>query len=134
MTMKILLVEDDKPIASIIRLGLRSAQFEVEVAADGDEGLRRSLEGGYDLVILDVMLPGLDGWQICSALRRASCHVPVLMLTARDAPGDRIRGFQVGADDYLAKPFHFLELLGRVQALTRRNRYVGALGEALAAG
>jgi DNA-binding response OmpR family regulator len=119
--MKILVVEDDHPIASILRMGLTGAQYAVDVAEDGPTGLRMAQEGGYALLILDVMLPGLDGWSICQALRAAHDTTPILMLTARDSVGDRIHGLELGADDYLAKPFNFGELLARVQALLRRN-------------
>jgi two-component system, OmpR family, copper resistance phosphate regulon response regulator CusR len=120
--MKILLVEDDQPLAAIIRLGLKGARYTVDVAADGPTGLRMALENPYGLIILDLMLPGMDGLSICAALRERRNATPILMLTARDAPEDRVRGLDVGADDYLPKPFHFPELLARVHALVRRNQ------------
>src|SRR4051794_18791800 len=109
--MKILLVEDDHVIGSVIRLGLRAARFTVDAAEDGPTGLQMALAGGYSLIILDLMLPGLDGWSICAALREHRDTTPVLILTARDSPEDRVRLLELGADDYLAKPFHFRELL-----------------------
>ncbi len=119
---RILIVEDERPIASVLRRGLEEARFEVDVAADGHAGLRQALEGGYSLIILDVMLPGIDGWAVCEQLRRRRSAVPVLMLTARDDVGDRVRGLELGADDYLPKPFDFAELLARVRALLRRDK------------
>jgi DNA-binding response OmpR family regulator len=109
--MDILLIEDDEVIAELVRMGLEEAHFRVEVARDGNAGLQRALEGEYHLIILDVMLPGQDGWQICEAPRARRRTVPILMLTALDAVDDRVRGLEVGADDYLPKPFDFAELL-----------------------
>jgi DNA-binding response OmpR family regulator len=120
--MKILLIEDNQPIAAVIRLGLRGARYSVDVAEDGVTGLEMALSERYSLVILDVMLPGMDGWSVCAALRERRNAIPILMLTARDAPEDRVRGLDLGADDYLPKPFHFPELLARVHALVRRNQ------------
>ncbi|MFN3653441.1 MAG: response regulator transcription factor [Armatimonadota bacterium] len=120
--MKILLVEDEAPIAAVVKRGLESARYQVDVAADGETGLRRALSGEHDLVILDVMLPGRDGMSICETLRSRRSTVPILMLTARDAVADRVRGLETGADDYLPKPFDFTELLARVRALLRRER------------
>ncbi|HTE18000.1 MAG TPA: response regulator [Armatimonadota bacterium] len=120
--MKILLVEDERPIASVIRRGLEGARYSVDVAEDGESGLRMALERPYSLIILDVMLPGRDGWSICEALRARRNATPILMLTARDAVEDRIRGMELGADDYLAKPFNFGELIARVQSLLRRDQ------------
>ena len=120
--MKILLIEDDAPIALVIQRGLRGARFAVDVESDGLRGLERAKQEGYGVIILDVMLPGMDGWNICASLREQRCSTPILMLTARDSPEDRVRGLDTGADDYLTKPFHFPELLARVQALARRNQ------------
>jgi DNA-binding response OmpR family regulator len=120
--MDILLIEDDEVIAELVRMGLEEARFGVEVARDGAAGLQRALEREYDLIILDVMLPGQDGWQICEALRARRRTAPILMLTALDTVDDRVRGLEVGADDYLPKPFDFAELLARVRALLRRER------------
>lgn len=120
--MKILLIEDDGPIASIIRLGLKGARYTVDVAEDGREGLELAQPGGYELIIMDVMLPYVNGWEVCRALRERGDTTPIMMLTALDASEDRVRGLELGADDYLSKPFHFPELLARVHALVRRNQ------------
>lgn len=119
---KILLVEDDDVIAAAIQCGLEESRFNVDLAEDGETGLRRALEESYALVILDVMLPRRDGWSICEALRSRRKTVPILMLTARDSVTDRVRGLEAGADDYLVKPFAFPELLARVRALLRRDK------------
>ncbi|HEY3379691.1 MAG TPA: response regulator transcription factor [Armatimonadota bacterium] len=120
--MRILVVEDDALIRDVIKRGLEDDRiYAVETAEDGHEGLRMALEADYAVIILDIMLPGLDGWQICEELRRRRVSTPILMLTARDAVQDRVRGLTLGADDYLAKPFHFEELLARIQALHRRD-------------
>lgn len=120
--MKILLIEDDNLIAEFITRGLREANLDVEWIADGAAGLTCAATQAFDMIILDVMLPGTDGWEICSALRRRRNPVPILMLTARDAVEDRVRGLNAGADDYLPKPFDFSELLARVRALLRRDK------------
>src|SRR6266403_301168 len=122
VTVNILLIEDDEVIADLVRMGLEEARFTVEVARDGNTGLQRALEGGHALIILDPMLPGQDGWSICAALRSRRRPVPILMLTARDALEDRVRGLDAGADDYLPKPFEFAELRSRVRALLRRDK------------
>jgi two-component system copper resistance phosphate regulon response regulator CusR len=118
----ILLVEDDEPIGEITKLGLEEASYPVTWALDGDTGLALALQGGFSLVILDLMLPGKSGFEICTALRAERSSVPILMLTARDSLDDRVRGLDLGADDYLAKPFAFPELLARVRALHRRDK------------
>ena len=120
--MKILIVEDDPGIARMLRRGLTQAGFPNDWAEDGARGLEMALETDYSLLLLDVMLPGKDGWQICEALREVGSRVPILMLTARDGVGDRIKGLDLGADDYLPKPFDFGELLARVRALLRRDK------------
>lgn len=120
--MKILLVEDEIGIASMIKRGLEGANYSIETAADGAIGLKMALEHLYGLVILDLMLPRMDGWQVCDELRARKSRVPILMLTARDAIDDRVRGLRLSADDYLPKPFDFRELLARVEALLRRDR------------
>ncbi len=120
--MKILVVEDDPAIARMLRRGLTQAEYAVDWAEDGASGLMMASEALYSLVILDVMLPRKDGWEVCEALRAAGSRVPILMLTARDGFGDRVRGLDLGADDYLPKPFDFGELLARVRALLRRDR------------
>jgi two-component system copper resistance phosphate regulon response regulator CusR len=120
--MRILLIEDDEVIAERVKVGLERANFEVDSADDGETGLQMAREGDYALLILDLMLPGRDGWSVCEALRRRRSAVPILMLTARDEVADRVRGLELGADDYLTKPFAFDELLARVRALLRRER------------
>lgn len=120
--MKILLVEDDEPIARVVRRGLEQAGFQVDVAVDGLKGLQEASQHSYALVILDIMLPGMDGWRVCEELRERRIPVPVLMLTARGTLEDKVRGLETGADDYLPKPFEFPELLARVRALLRRDR------------
>jgi two-component system copper resistance phosphate regulon response regulator CusR len=119
---KILIVEDEPKTGDYLRQGLREAGFVVELATDGIDGLHHALEGDHDLVILDVMLPGMDGWQVLKSLRERGREVPVLFLTARDQVDDRVRGLELGADDYLVKPFSFSELLARVRTILRRGR------------
>lgn len=118
--MKILLVEDEIKSGEYLRKGLREAGFSVDWAQDGADGLHLSLQDSYDLIILDVMLPQLDGWQLLRELRKAS-DTPVLFLTARDEVEDRVKGLELGADDYLVKPFSFMELIARVRTLLRRG-------------
>jgi two-component system OmpR family response regulator len=119
--MRLLLVEDDVKLARALAVGLRRHAYAVDVCADGDLALREAAVYDYDAVVLDVMLPGTDGFAVCRALRSRGAAVPVLMLTARDAVDDRIRGLDAGADDYLVKPFEFGELLARLRALLRRG-------------
>lgn len=119
---RILVVEDEAKLAEVLRRGLTEQSFTVEIAADGPAALARAREGPADLVILDVMLPGLDGFAVCRELRRTSVDLPILMLSARGVVQDRVRGLESGADDYLTKPFNFSELLARVRALLRRHR------------
>lgn len=120
--MRLLIVEDDRVIAALLRRGLERERFEVDVAEDGPTGLRLAQAAGYGLVILDVMLPGQDGWEVCKTLRARRNITPILMLTARDGVDDRVKGLETGADDYLSKPFDFKELLARVRALLRRDK------------
>lgn len=120
--MKILLVEDEAAIAEVVRQGLEEAGYRVSVASDGNEGLAEAQTRSYHLLVLDIMLPGIDGLELCRRLRAESDPVPILMLTARDAVPDRVRGLETGADDYLPKPFEFPELLARIQALLRRDK------------
>jgi DNA-binding response OmpR family regulator len=118
--MRALVVEDHQRIAGFLRRGLTEEGFAVDVAGDGDEGLAYALQEAYDVVVLDIGLPGMDGLELCKELRRRGNRVPVLMLTARDTVADRISGLDSGADDYLTKPFAFGEFLARIRALLRR--------------
>lgn len=120
--MKILIVEDEPKTGDYLRQGLGEAGFVVDLARDGLDGLHLAQNGEYDLIVLDVMLPSLDGWGILQALRRGGHETAVLFLTARDQVDDRVRGLELGADDYLVKPFAFSELLARVRTLLRRGR------------
>jgi two-component system copper resistance phosphate regulon response regulator CusR len=119
--MKLLIVEDQPKTGQYLRQGLSEAGFSVELATEGNTGQHLALTGDYALLILDVMLPGRDGWQILQAVRAAGLATPVLFLTARDAVDDRVQGLELGADDYLVKPFAFAELLARVRTLLRRG-------------
>ncbi len=118
--MHILIIEDEKKTSSFLRKGLTESGYVVDTEENGDKGLLLALDINYDLIILDVMLPSRDGWSILSTLRQAGKRIPVLFLTARDAVQDRVRGLELGADDYLIKPFAFSELLARVRLLLRR--------------
>lgn len=118
--MKVLVIEDEHKIANAIRDGLEQESFVVDVTYEGNEGLNSALYEEYDLIILDVMLPGVDGFSICRQLRQANNHTPILMLTAKDQPRDVVAGLDAGADDYLVKPFSFEVLLARIRALLRR--------------
>ena len=120
--MTILVVEDEPKTGEYLRQGLNEAGFVADLAANGSDGLHLALHGEYDLVILDVMLPELDGWQVLASLRRRGLDMPVLFLTARDQVEDRVKGLELGADDYLVKPFSFAELLARVRTILRRGR------------
>ncbi len=120
--MKILIVEDEQKTGDYLKQGLSEAGFVADLARDGVDGLHLALTGDYDLVVLDVMLPRLDGWQVLREIRQKGKHLPVLFLTARDQVEDRVKGLEYGADDYLVKPFAFSELLARVRALLRRGR------------
>jgi DNA-binding response OmpR family regulator len=122
--MRILVVEDEPRMANVIAKGLREQSYAVDVALDGDEGLYQSSINDYDLVVLDVLLPERDGFEVCRELRTRGNTTPILMLTARAAVDDRLTGFDAGADDYLTKPFSFRELLARIRALLRRDSHL----------
>jgi two-component system copper resistance phosphate regulon response regulator CusR len=124
--MRLLIVEDERKLAEYLKKGLTENGHVVDIAADGISGKHLAVEGDYDLVILDVMLPGIDGFGVVHAIR-ASKDMPIMMLTARDKVEDRVKGLQAGADDYLVKPFAFSELLARVEALLRRGGKSAAL-------
>jgi two-component system copper resistance phosphate regulon response regulator CusR len=119
--MKILVVEDEPKAAAYLRDGFSEHGFVIDVASTGDDGLHLALTGSYDLLILDVLLPGCDGWSVLTRLRDAGRATPVLFLTARDAVHDRVKGLELGADDYLVKPFAFSELLARARSVLRRG-------------
>jgi DNA-binding response OmpR family regulator len=120
MPRKVLVIEDDKDIAHLVELHLKDAGFEVSLAHDGNSGLEQALSNPYDLIVLDLMLPGLDGLDLCRRIRAKSPYTPILMLTARSSELDRVLGLELGADDYVTKPFSIPELLARVRALFRR--------------
>lgn len=119
--MRVLLVEDDAVIADQIAAALRREGFQVDVAGDGDRAIDLAILKTYGLLVLDVMLPGRDGWSVCRTARKMGIDAPILMLTARDAVEDRVKGLEGGADDYLVKPFDVRELLARIHALLRRD-------------
>ncbi|WP_371633595.1 response regulator transcription factor [Streptomyces sp. NBC_01259] len=119
--MRLLIVEDEKRLAISLARGLTAEGFAVDVVHDGLEGLHRASHGAYDLVVLDIMLPGMNGYRVCAALRAAGHEVPILMLTAKDGEYDEAEGLDTGADDYLTKPFSYVVLVARVRALLRRR-------------
>jgi two-component system copper resistance phosphate regulon response regulator CusR len=120
--MNILIVEDEAKTGDYLRQGLSESGFVTDLATNGVDGLHLALTGEFDLLVLDVMLPGLNGWQVLESVRRAGKQMPVLFLTARDQVEDRVKGLELGADDYLVKPFAFSELLARVRTLLRRGK------------
>lgn len=119
--MRVLVVEDEVKMARLLKRGLEEEDYAADVAANGEDGIWMATENPYDAIVLDVMLPDVDGFEVCRRIREAGQWAPVLMLTARDAVPDRVRGLDVGADDYLTKPFAFAELLARLRALVRRG-------------
>jgi two-component system copper resistance phosphate regulon response regulator CusR len=119
--MKILIVEDEPKTAAYLNRGLTENGFEVQVASNGETGLNAARGGGFDLILLDVMLPGRSGWSVIEVLRKEGSTTPVLFLTAKDTVPDRVKGLELGADDYLIKPFAFSELLARIRGLLRRQ-------------
>ncbi len=121
--MRILLVEDEHKLAGLIRRGLEEHGYAVDIGYDGEEGLHLARVTPYDVIILDVMLPKVDGYTVCRTLRSEQRTTPILMLTARDAVDDRVKGLDSGADDYLVKPFAFRELIARLRSLLRRDSY-----------
>lgn len=130
--MKILVVEDDRAIAAALKEGLEDESYAVDVAYDGSEGYLSAAADEYDLIILDIMMPGMNGYEVCAKLRSEGNHTPILMLTAKDQERDIVEGLDTGADDYLAKPFSFEVLMARVRALLRRPS--DSLGETLSVG
>lgn len=118
--MRILVVEDEHKIATSIKKGLEQESFAVDLAFDGPKGYDLASSEDYDIIVLDLLLPGMDGMEICKKLRQANIHTPILILTAKDQLGDKVEGLNSGADDYLTKPFAFEELLARIKALARR--------------
>lgn len=120
--MRLLIVEDEVKTGDYLRQGLQEAGYSTDLVRNGPDGLHLALTGDYDLIVLDVMLPGMDGWQILRTLRQTGKLMPVLFLTARDQVEDRVKGLELGADDYLVKPFAFSELLARLRTLLRRGR------------
>ena len=119
--MRILVIEDEKKTAAFLAKGLREARFRVEIARDGAAGLSAALDRKFDLLIVDIMLPKKDGWALVTELREAEVQTPVIFLTARDSVRDRVKGLELGADDYVVKPFAFSELLARVRSILRRT-------------
>jgi two-component system copper resistance phosphate regulon response regulator CusR len=124
--MRILVVEDEPTAAAVLAKGLREHAYAVDVAADGSMALEQASMSDYDLIVLDVLMPGIDGFEVCRRLRGDGIAAPILMLTARGEPDQRVEGLDAGADDYLAKPYHFPELLARIRALLRRGPALAA--------
>ncbi|HEY5715293.1 MAG TPA: heavy metal response regulator transcription factor [Psychromonas sp.] len=122
--MRLLIVEDEQKTGEYLKKGLTESGFRVDLAINGIDGLHQAMTEEYDLIILDVMLPKLNGWQVLQTLRSSKINTPVLMLTARDQIEDRVKGLELGADDYLVKPFAFVELLARIRNILRRNNNI----------
>lgn len=129
--MKILLVEDDPKVASFLKEGLEDENFEVDVVYDGQYGKRYALKNHYDIVLLDIIIPYINGIELCSEIRKVKPEMPILMITALDDVTDKLKGFDAGADDYLVKPFEFSELLARIRAITNRTMMVTAYSNKL---
>lgn len=125
MQKKILIIEDNTDLAQLLAMHLRDLSYEVEIAGDGADGLLRAGRGAFDLIILDLALPGIDGIEVCRRIREKPGYVPVLMLTSRSSEADRVLGLETGADDYVTKPFSIRELLARVRAIFRRSEQLG---------
>ena len=130
--MRLLIVEDDAVAAEVLAKGLREHAYAVDVAVDGRAALERALMNEYDLIVLDIMLPEIDGLEVCRRIRKRGIAVPILMLTARGGIEQRVEGLDAGADDYLPKPFHFSELLARIRALLRRGPELGPVVQRVA--
>ena len=130
MSRRILVIEDNKDLAHLLEIHLRDLSYEVDLAFDGDKGIAMAEAGNYDLIILDLMLPGLDGLEICRRLRTRPPYTPILMLTAKSSELDRVLGLEMGADDYVTKPFSIRELMARVKAIFRRIEQVKSEQEA----
>ena len=129
MSKKILVVEDDADISNLLKLHLNDLSYEVVITGDGKDGLQLGRQTAFDLIVLDLMLPGLDGLEVCLQLRNAAINTPILMLTAKSSELDRVLGLELGADDYLTKPFSFKELQARVKAIFRRIEFSTKLSE-----
>lgn len=127
MAQRILVIEDNRDLAKLLDLHLRDLSYQVDIAHDGNVGLSKAGSGAYALVILDLMLPGLDGLEICRRLRRAPAYIPILMLTSKASELDRVLGLEIGADDYVTKPFSIQELLARVKAIFRRSESLSSM-------
>jgi heavy metal response regulator len=120
--MRLLVIEDEKKVASFVKKGLEEEHYAADIAYDGEEGLYLAETNNYDLIILDLMIPKIDGWEVLRRIRRQKNNVPILVLTARDSVEDKVKGLDSGCDDYLTKPFAFAELLARIRALLRREK------------
>ena len=120
--MAILIIEDEKKLSNILKRALKSERYSIDIAFDGEEGLKKALKNAYSMIILDIMLPKKDGMEVCRELRKKGIHTPIIMLTARGAVEDRVAGLNVGADDYLIKPFGIDELFARIHAVLRRRK------------
>ncbi|PNQ06313.1 histidine kinase, partial [Mesotoga sp. SC_NapDC3] len=132
--MKVLVVEDERDLGRLLKEFLEREGFVVETAADGEEGLYMATSGPFDVIVLDILLPKLNGWQVLEGIRSSGSKIPVLMLTALDGIEDKVKGFYLGADDYLSKPFDIRELVVRIQSLLRRSQPVGTPSSILKVG